>query len=376
MNPPTVLREMRLPALDGVRGLAILGPLLERFNLSTNGVGPLETLFDMVADRGWIGVQLFFVLSGFLITGILLDSKGQPSYFRTFYVRRVLRIVPLYYATLIVALVLVPLIASTPMPDGRQIWLWLFLVNWAQALGGEDFGLSHFWSLAVEEQFYLIWPLVVLLTTRRQLAWLCLTLIVTAFASRAVLSASGSNEHVIYVLTYCRMDALAFGALGALALRTERLRELMIGSYGRFVFGSLAVALIGALATSGYALGTVSGQTVGYLVLSLAFLLLVTSAAIADLSGAGGVFAAVLRHRSLGVLGKYSYGMYVLHTPVHRSLMWLFPQWRDEGSDFWYSFGYIVFASGATFVLAKLAYVTIERPFLSLKSRWAPYAPS
>jgi len=373
MTPVTTLRETRLPALDGVRGLAILGPLAERFNLSTTGGGPIQTVFCLIADHGWIGVQLFFVLSGFLITGILLDSRDKPSYFRTFYVRRLLRIVPLYYATLVVTLLLLPLLTSSPLPDGRQIWLWLFLVNWSQALGGETFELPHFWSLAVEEQFYLVWPLVVLLLTPRRLGDLCVLLVIAAFASRWWLAVTGTEGHVIYVLTHCRMDALALGALGALALRSTRAREFIGGHIGWLLFTAGTLALLGAALTSGFSRETLPGQTAGYLALGIVFLIFVVAAAASDLNRSGTPFARLLRQPGLRMLGKYSYGMYVLHVPVDRLLKPWFQQWGGTDSPFGQAILYMAFAGAATLAVARVAFIVIERPFLRMKGELAPY---
>ncbi|HZJ61945.1 MAG TPA: acyltransferase [Kofleriaceae bacterium] len=161
-----------VPALDGVRGLAIL--LVLAHNLS-----PFEStrrLIDLSAgltfDFGWVGVQLFFVLSGYLISGILLDTRGAPGYYRAFFGRRVLRIFPLYYGVLFLCLVLLPVLGLAPdalLADRRHsVWLWTYLINWAEPLGAAIAVFPHFWSLAVEEQFYLVWPFVVSRTPPRR----------------------------------------------------------------------------------------------------------------------------------------------------------------------------------------------------------------
>ena len=119
----------------------------------------------LLVNVGWIGVQIFFVLSGFLITRNLLDSLGAPNYYRAFYVRRALRILPLYYGTLAVVFLLLPLVGLHPLGDDGgardRLWFWVFLSNWSVPLGAAACGLPHFWSLAVEEQFYLAWPALV-----------------------------------------------------------------------------------------------------------------------------------------------------------------------------------------------------------------------
>ncbi|MBV8281847.1 MAG: acyltransferase, partial [Candidatus Eremiobacteraeota bacterium] len=164
-----------MPALDGVRGLAILMVLLVHFLAdllpTTNSV---EHAIVYVAGYGTYGVDLFFILSGFLITGILYDASDKTFYFYNFYMRRFLRIFPLYYGVLALLFFVAPLIprlqgATLNHLVGRQGWAWLYGVNIYTAIQGEwnlSF-INHFWSLAVEEQFYLFWPMVVYLLARR-----------------------------------------------------------------------------------------------------------------------------------------------------------------------------------------------------------------
>ena len=151
-----------VPAADGVRGLAILVVLIHNAAWINAGTGSfLLKLTLAITSTGWVGVQLFFVLSGYLITGILVDALGSPRYFRHFYIRRTLRIFPLYYAALLVALFVVPQVAQVPAwaaaARQNQWWYWSYLSNWGAPFGHGIAGLPHFWSLAVEEQFYLCW---------------------------------------------------------------------------------------------------------------------------------------------------------------------------------------------------------------------------
>lgn len=171
-----------IPELDGLRGIAIL--MVVAFHCSivlTLVAGPVKQMRALFVP-GWTGVDLFLVLSGFLITGILLESKGSPSYFRRFYLRRVLRIFPVYYVALLVCL---GLLGSVLIPESLRLWnvyltYGLHLSNWLSLGGLEIPALNHFWSLALEEQFYLCWPLAVLLLSRKGLGWACLALIVSA----------------------------------------------------------------------------------------------------------------------------------------------------------------------------------------------------
>src|SRR5262245_4715813 len=159
--------------------------------------GPVSAFFGW----GWVGVDLFFVLSGFLITGILFDAKEKERYFRNFYVRRALRIFPLYYAVLALTLLVVPWLTPNLAPDfqpatSAQAWLWLYAANVLQAYEGSwCLGpLNHFWSLAIEEHFYLAWPAVIYLASRRMAMRLCGGLFAASILARAFWLAAGGND--------------------------------------------------------------------------------------------------------------------------------------------------------------------------------------
>jgi len=157
-----------IPALDGVRGLAIVLVMFRHMSLKQMGQSPTAPLLDRVvhavASFGWVGVDLFFVLSGFLITGILLDAKGKPGAFSRFWKRRALRIFPLYYAACAFLFFVLPHIGyfardpATARLVHYQVWYWLYGVNVLEVLHGglaTPLNTAHFWSLSVEEQFYL-----------------------------------------------------------------------------------------------------------------------------------------------------------------------------------------------------------------------------
>ena len=215
-----------LPVLDGVRGAAILMVLCVHFIGDAPAYTAMERALVKVANYGIWGVDLFFVLSGFLITGILYDSKGSPRYFRDFYVRRTLRIFPLYYGVLVILFLVLPALPA-PYPPAlaesahHQAWLWLYSSNVYLAIHRAWVlpYVGHFWSLAVEEQFYLIWPLVVLSFGRRWLLRICVVVAVLALALRTGLSAAGAGDVAQVVLTPCRFDALCAGGFLALAVR-------------------------------------------------------------------------------------------------------------------------------------------------------------
>jgi peptidoglycan/LPS O-acetylase OafA/YrhL len=219
-----------VPALDGLRGLAILLVLM-------NNLYPgypdryADRIVYLFSNTGWSGVDLFFVLSGFLITGILYDSRGTRHYFKTFYARRFLRIFPLAYLYLALIFLVVARVAPLTPHEARDLassewWYWAYLANWKIAFHGIGSQLepTMFWSLAVEEQFYLLWPLVVALLDRRRLVALCIGMIVAALALRIgwhIIDPGKQAREALYVLTPARMDGLAMGALLAIGLRNE-----------------------------------------------------------------------------------------------------------------------------------------------------------
>ena len=308
-----------LPALDGVRGLAIVLVLVSHLMLFNDRTGSrLGDSLSALRGLGWAGVDLFFVLSGFLITGILYDTLNDSHYFRSFYMRRFLRIFPLYYGFLLLLLILGNW--THVAWGGRQYVLLTYMQNTTLWFPVTDFhpgvwaDLDHFWSLAVEEQFYLFWPLLVFLVRgRRSLIALALALSGFALCLRIAMYLHGASPLTIFMLTPCRMDTLLLGGCAALVLR---------GDSGWIPYRwMLPIALAAAAIIACYTLWHLGsdmragffGATFGYLVIALGCVALL----LASLDPAS--FAQrVFRWQFLRALGKYSYGIYVLHIFVAR----------------------------------------------------------
>src|SRR5271157_2343931 len=201
----------RIPQLDAVRGLAVLLVLVHNTDIYPS------LHLGLIASNGWMGVDLFFVLSGFLITGILVDTKKSEGYFRNFYARRCLRIWPLYYSALLFMFVIVPLLrpseAQTVFEARSSPW-WaylFFLQNFLIPIPTMATGLLGVtWSLAVEEQFYLVWPWVIRYFSFTQVRRIAIAVICVSPALRFYLSLNHIN---IYSNPFCRLDALMAGAL-------------------------------------------------------------------------------------------------------------------------------------------------------------------
>jgi peptidoglycan/LPS O-acetylase OafA/YrhL len=355
-------RGVHIPALDGLRGLAIVLVIIFHFTVHQRGADGIRRVILHAGNAGWIGVDLFFVLSGFLITSILLDAKGTQGYFRNFYMRRVLRIFPLYYGTLLVAFVLVPLFHQVAVKN--QWALWVYLANFFPA---RDSAFIHFWSLAVEEQFYLVWPAIVLLLGRRGLIGVCIAVIATALACRVYRVDARLNTELTYYMIHCRMDSLAVGALLAVLARGK---------------GGMAALATPAKVTMGVSLLLLGGiyvynhgyfgyddrrvQTVGYTLLALFFgsLLVLTVLASPRTMLARAFSTPVMRF-----FGKYSYGIYVIHGLLHPWIKHQFPpEAMPKGGLFFAAVaGRIVIGTAISVAAAVLIWHIYEKHFLKLK---------
>ena len=297
-----------------MRGLAIVFVLAYHVTLGMTGQSLAAKLLAKATSAGWCGVDLFFVLSGFLITGILLDTKDSPRRFRNFYARRALRIFPLYYGTLLLTFAALPWITrwigGFAGVDEAQTWLWLYGTNLFVGLRGAWFPLSHFWSLAVEEHFYLFWPAILFGCDRRTVLWICAGMVVLALAVRVYLV----SQHAVlaaYCLTICRMDALAIGSVVALAARTPRGLEALAPLAVRTAWIS-AVGLLGVVAwRTGLAFHDAVIQTLGYLLLDVLFASLLVLVVVAPASGR---LSIAMTFPPLRALGRYSYGIYVYNS--------------------------------------------------------------
>jgi peptidoglycan/LPS O-acetylase OafA/YrhL len=360
-----------IPALDGIRGLAILMVLF--FHLFASNPETGSKLFDLLSqfrESCYLGVNLFFVLSGFLITGILLDTRTRPHFFKTFYARRALRIFPLYYGVLIVLFLL-----TRPLHfiwSGWPIYYLTYTANlalWSVGpLNLHPFNINHFWSLHVEEQFYLIWPFLVFRIKRLQ------TLINVSLATcgaililRILLVSMRPHLHNLYLPyspTFSCADNLLFGCALCALLRTSA-RQRILALAPRVLAVCAAILVAAGLYYHGLLWETnFFVPTFGFTLAAISFASLIAMA-LRPGSNTQRLFAT----GTLRFFGKYSYGIYVFHYSLDTMLN---SPTRLFVSNHLHSKALGVLAGAcivmaATIAVAFLSYHLYESRFLSLK---------
>jgi peptidoglycan/LPS O-acetylase OafA/YrhL len=365
----------RLPVLDGLRGIAILTVFFYQYAGAfhkTASSGVLHAL-GMLFGFGWSGVDLFFVLSGFLITGILYDTRADAGYYKNFYARRVLRIFPIYYLLIAVNLLLTPFLGAHWKLGQLSFLIYLgfpFALVWpelGQAQTSPLVRINHLWSVNAEEQFYMIWPwMIARLRTSRAMLRACIVAGTSAVLLRIVICVSGWLSIAwTHDFLLCRMDALALGAAIAILVRGP-LQERML-RWAPLVFVLTASAVVGICVIR----GTVDHSdpviaTGGFSLIALAYgaLLLVALRK-------GTWLEWLLSARVLRIFGKYSYGMYLYDFPL---TVILSPQ-REFfiARTHSYAIGsavFLAFCLVVNLLIAASSFHLIELPIMRLKSRF------
>lgn len=375
--------ETRLKVLDGLRGISILLVMIFHFTvpyraelLKSNNL--LVEIYYAFANSGWIGVDLFFALSGFLITRILLDKRETERYILSFFARRFLRIFPLYYFVLCLVFLVLP---HTFFVYGQefsklmhnQLWLWFHGANILPSFGdrsafnSEWVTVVHFWSLAVEEHFYLIWPFLVYFLNLNELKRVCVLIIVIAFLSRIGFLAFGLSNNAVYSFTLCRFDVIATGALAAIYARQVDAVKYIKLARRIFVFSTFTVLLV-LMSDNGWHKNSPFIQIIIY---SVTGMIGASFCYLGLMNEIKGFFLKLMRGRLLQIFGRYSYGIYVWHLIFYgyivKVLLPISLLTPFIGSEVLAIFTQISLLIGISLLIAMISWHMIEKYFLGLK---------
>jgi peptidoglycan/LPS O-acetylase OafA/YrhL len=364
----------RIPALDGLRGLAILLVLFYHYGLFNSNHGLIVSLIQRTFSLFWTGVDLFFVLSGFLIGGILIDSRNSESYFRTFYLRRVCRIFPLYFLWL----GLFFLVTRAAANAHSQIWYnsllaqnfsavprWSFVVFLQNIFYAKNYlvgalWMAPTWSLAVEEQFYLFLPLLIWIVPTKKLPWVLIPLILFAPAFRLFLYLYHSNIYP-FVLLPCRLDTLLIGVLCSYLLRCEITRRWLENKRD-FLYGTLLGLSWGIVYFIIYAPSQRSFEMIffGYTWMALFYgvmLLIIMTVKKCWITH-------VMNFSPLRNLGMIAYCVYLIHLSVNILLHDLILKKTAVISNF-ADFLVTLLALIVTLILARISWKFFEKPIIA-----------
>jgi peptidoglycan/LPS O-acetylase OafA/YrhL len=385
----------RIGSLDGLRGLAILGVMAFHGDVLFDGQfgAPGDVILSRGFGAGWIGVQLFFVLSGFLITSILLDRKrryGLGDYLSGFYVRRSFRILPLYYGFLLLYFLLLRRLpginAPTSLYSADSASLFLFYYNLRAGFLDRAAPVLHmYWSLCVEEQFYLLWPLLVWWLSARSLRWVCGVVFAGALLFRLAVLRQPHGMPIAYLATPSVLDAPALGSLIAL-LRDDEVtwrRTPQLSGWLVVLFASAVLAIVMAVGhfypniDARYEHMPVKHDSAAIETWGISAAILLFGAALIYAIGAEshrvGYFRRILNWPLLRSIGFYSYAMYMFHRVLLRLLQYFgetaLPGYSHYPAAIAKPVAIAVLAA-ATYGVARLSYVVWERPFLRLRNRW------
>ena len=367
----------RIPELDGLRGLAILLVLIWHYGYDANSAGGHRWFFYLkdVTLLFWSGVDLFFVLSGFLIGGILLDVRNSPNYFKAFYARRAFRIIPIY--AILIGTYYLCFAAGVPGRIAGSDWLFgptvpwyayaTFTQNIRYAIGAPALPtwLGVTWSLAIEEQFYLILPAVIWFVSKRWLPYVLGSAILAAPLLRLLLNLNYSHGRLAsFYLMPCRADALLLGVAAALLVRQQSIWESLKRQRRRLA--SVWIVLLAGLPffiffkeTDPFLSFWIS--TVGFSWLALFYLgLLLLALVYSD-----GWLGRILRTSWLKALGTISYGVYLMHWAVVGLIFAIFRSkspWAETSAER----GLLLLALAVTIAIASVSWTIFEKPLLKI----------
>lgn len=367
-------RTRRIPGLDGLRGLAVC--LVFVHHVGGQGVQKVLPEFQLGKAfwyNSWCFIEMFLLVSGFLATGRLLETRRSPGSLRRFLTGRVLRVLPLYFALLLLAFVLLrPLLAGRSDYDSawRQQWtFWMLVQNWMIGLQGwwQWEYVNHLWYVAVDAQFFLVWALVIALVPHRALLGVTLLGCLVAPACRVALHLLQTPPLACYMWTPCRIDSLMLGSVLALLVRSEQ-GIALLRAIRPWAAGASAAALAVWIALTGRLVPTsFSFCAFGYTLVAVFFGSLLSYCV---LPGRPNWFVRLVDAPSLGSVGRLSYGIYLFHFPIIVYLVRYFPKFSGFWGQLLSAAIFTLWVASLSLVLAYASWRLFEKPLLSLKRRW------
>jgi peptidoglycan/LPS O-acetylase OafA/YrhL len=374
---PETGRTGRIAGLDAIRGLAILLVVFHHYITAPSGLDPESPGGRLIAmlSFGWTGVDLFFVLSGYLIGGIILRNGHQDGFLLAFYRRRAARLLPLYLVVLALYVIFGPLILSGAsraaqwlvVGNGEPIPLWsylLYLQNFfiAAKLGWGGHWLAPTWSLAIEEQFYLIAPLLLLTVPRRHLVSVLIALIAISPVCRVLLMVGSGDALPGYVLLPARWDALFIGILGAYVVNRPDARGWLEANPRAIMqaFVGLGAVIAGMQACGFLAYNQLAYAIFGCTLIALFALSFIAVVLFVD----NGFTRGLAQNRWLVQLGVISYGVYLIHQPMQGIVRLAYDQRAPRFLDITDA-GVALAAAALTIIAATLSWRYLEQPILA-----------
>lgn len=360
--------QSHVKPLDGIRGLAVLAVLFFHFGDLSHAHSFALRAIGAVKDAGWIGVDIFFALSGFLITSILYQTRNDTNGAVNFYARRALRLFPLFYGVWI-GIALYLFLTHQPWRAGYALYLF-YAGNFIAVKYGfvGTLGVAHFWSLAVEEQYYLIWPwLVWKIHNYRTMKMILLGSLLLSFLIKLVLIALHVNPLVAYYTLPTHIESIAMGSFVAFAVQRHEEKWLVGMSRILLPVSAACVVSLGVM-NRGLNFGSPMIQLIGYPLLGL----LACSLIVRSLEP-GSWTARAMTNPVLRFYGRYSYGLYVYNYLLHHLLKkYLYPSMGNHiVNPPVLNVAYLVSCFAILTVISVLSFHLCEDPFLHLKRKFA-----